>query len=83
MCTRFLPGVGSSTFWKARPGPPGRVTVTKKPGANGFTVPSTARAHQSASLSGSVESNVMFTTESAMPLTLDQPGDKKARSAAE
>jgi len=54
MCTRFLPGVGSSTFWKARPAPPGRLTVTKKPGANGFTVPSTARAHQSASLSGSL-----------------------------
>ena len=63
-----------------QPGPPGGLTVTKNPGAKGFTVPSTALAHHSASRSGSSQSNVMFSTVSAMPLTLDQAGDRSERA---
>ena len=40
-------------------------------------------AHHWAAFSGSTQSNVIDSTLSAMPVTLDQAGDKKARSAAE
>ena len=78
MCTRFLPGVGSSTRWKAKPASVWSGHDDEFAWRDGVHLAPSAAPTTRPAASGSLQSNVMISTSSAMALTLDQPGDKNA-----
>src|SRR6202012_5109696 len=69
-CTLFLPGVGSSTFWKPSRGPSARMTAMNSPGISSCVSPSNCSAHHSASVAGSTQSKGTISTLSPIPTTL-------------
>ena len=81
-CTRFLPGVGSSTFWKPSRGPSDRMTAMNSPGINSCVSPSNCSRPPVSQLGGVAAVERDHLHVECHTGIVGQRGDKNARNAA-